>query len=135
MIFSGQVRTYRCPECRYEGSQQFSSAIVYWFGLIVLSCVVVLPIMAHRYERHHLWQAMALIAGDAALLAILITGTTYWLNRQPASDLKCPQCSQPLQKTGSGFYDSFLPTAADMFVGLGYFAVHAVMIAKMLNWW
>jgi len=73
MIFSGQVRDYKCPACAYETQAQYSTAIPYWFGLLALSCAVLFPVIRHRFGPHHGGYGLLVIIADIALLALLIS--------------------------------------------------------------
>ncbi|MEO7718038.1 MAG: hypothetical protein ABIY70_17695 [Capsulimonas sp.] len=89
--------------------------------------------MSHRYGHHHKWWVVILIAGDVALLTLLIAATTRWENRQIPLNEWCPKCSEPLQWTGNGFYDSLLPETSDIITGAGYWIIHIIAIVLMLR--
>lgn len=78
MIFSGQVRDYKCPACAYETQAQYSTAIPYWFGLLALSCAVLFPVIRHRFGPHHGGYGLLVFIGDLALLAFLPPSPRNW---------------------------------------------------------
>lgn len=134
MIFSGQVRDYKCPACGYETQAQYSTVIPYWIVLIAISCGVLFPIIRHRFGPHHADYALLAIIADFARLAILTPLTTKFANRRVPADLKCPRCAGPLEKSGFGFYDyALVPTLSDLLTGLLYLLAHAAALHFLLR--
>lgn len=134
MIFSGQVRDYKCPACAYETQAQYSTAIPYWIALIAVSCAVLFPVIRHRFGPHHGGYAFLVVIADIALLALLIPLTTNLVNKRVPSDLKCPRCAAQLEQTGGGFYDfALIPTLSDILTDLLFLLAHAAAIVLLLR--
>lgn len=134
MIFSGQVRDYKCPACAYETQAQYSTAITYWILLVSLSCAVFFPVLRHRFGPHHGGYGLLVIIADIALLTLLIPLTTKLANRRVPADLKCPRCATPLEQTGFGFYDfALLPTLSALLTGLLYLLARVAALFLLLR--
>lgn len=134
MIFSGQVRDYKCLACGFETQQQYSTALGYWAALIAVSCGVLFPVLRRRFGPHHGGYGLAVIAADLALLILLAALTAKWQDRRVPADRKCPRCSGQLQRIGGGFYDfALVPTLSDILVGLGFLLAQVVALVLLLR--
>ncbi|MCB0328515.1 MAG: hypothetical protein KDD70_02595 [Bdellovibrionales bacterium] len=116
MIFSGVVRSYRCPTCEKNYSSVLPTSVIPMLTVVVIAgCLwssLIEKIVGMRLVSILLGVGLA-VASVAVIFVFLERFTDRWLTTRT-----CPRCNVKLESVGGGFVDGTTPTKQELLMYL-----------------